>query len=854
MINPWRAALQSEIRRRYIHEEPTEWCNLTVSPSGLVNLSIVSDAFSGLTYPERTAHVQALIREHHTAAEIGFLTLYTIDEAKALELAPPPRPTNTEPGTWHELALWAANSGSAPLNRSRPAGRARTIAFYSFKGGVGRTTALIHVAAALARLGRKVVAVDLDLEAPGLGSAVTLREPHPSRGIVDFFYDRLYRPANEASLVDIPSVVGEVELQAPGRFLVVPAGELSLDYVAKLDDLRAAATTRRGDDLWASFARDLTRHVDPDVILVDSRTGINQWGALSLLRAADELVVFLYPNDQNRQGISLLLQSLAGLGTPTHVVFSPVPATDGPGMDRVRDQWRSLQLQLTGEPKPTDRQVIREPLVVPYLNQVALADRYPTESVVYAYQQIANQIDAGLAANRIAEVLESRDQALILESLPLVLPDEGIRRRNHLPWFYQTPDFRRFLDSRTCIIRGQVGAGKSTLYRLCWDRSLMLSERTAAVSFRSLLIRRLGPTAQSFHRLHDAISAAGATWTDFWRLLSLHAMTRQVYPRPVRSSKELEPDTPDKMSKYSQWSLGPKWGPTQIRVISDILSSADNRRDMMQALVEISKERKASTWLLMDGLDEMLPEQDSLREAVLKGLLDLIKQNDLFGIDNIHYKIFVQEATWSSLPSTVTAYFTGRDVQLDWTYRDFLGLVRQLALASELYQRVEFDVGRNAEANPEHSLQILWGSRLADESEILPVSRWIAHEMSDAAGNLYPGSIIRMLQVARQTELALRSRSDDHPPKDRLLRPESLQAGITAAAIEHAQRVAQAFPRDRELFDQLHQMRASLSLSDASRFSKSEFIDLIRAGIARVENDQLHFGRIYIHGFQMKTH
>jgi hypothetical protein len=174
-------------------------------------------------------------------------------------------------------------------------------------------------------------------------------------------------------------------------------------------------------------------------------------------------------------------------------------------------------------------------------------------------------------------------------------------------------------------------------------------------------------------------------------------------------------------------------------------------------------------------------------------------------------------------------------------------------LASEPYRQVEFDVGRNAEANPEHALQILWGSRLADSSEIVPVSRWIAHEMADAAGNIYPGSIIRMLQVARETELALRSRSDDLPPKDRLLRPESLQAGITAAAVEHTQQVTQAYPHMSDVFDRLLQMSPSLSLPEVSQFSKHEFIDLVRTGVARVEGDRLHFGRIYVHGFHMKT-
>ena len=44
----------------------------------------------------------------------------------------------------------------------------RTVAFYSYKGGVGRTLLLATAARFLALAGKKVVALDLDLEAPGL--------------------------------------------------------------------------------------------------------------------------------------------------------------------------------------------------------------------------------------------------------------------------------------------------------------------------------------------------------------------------------------------------------------------------------------------------------------------------------------------------------------------------------------------------------------------------------------------------------------------------------------------------------------------------------------------------------------
>ncbi|MEM6301295.1 MAG: AAA family ATPase, partial [Pseudomonadota bacterium] len=43
-----------------------------------------------------------------------------------------------------------------------------TVTFYSFKGGVGRSMAMMNVASELVAAGRRVLVVDFDLEAPGL--------------------------------------------------------------------------------------------------------------------------------------------------------------------------------------------------------------------------------------------------------------------------------------------------------------------------------------------------------------------------------------------------------------------------------------------------------------------------------------------------------------------------------------------------------------------------------------------------------------------------------------------------------------------------------------------------------------
>ena len=103
-----------------------------------------------------------------------------------------------------------------------------TITFYSFKGGVGRTLALVNIAAELARIGRKVLVVDFDLEAPGLETFDRLRPPKPHPGIVEFVTD--YRRTMQS-----PDVREYIYEAAPvgkkgGRLWVMPAGRRDAYY------------------------------------------------------------------------------------------------------------------------------------------------------------------------------------------------------------------------------------------------------------------------------------------------------------------------------------------------------------------------------------------------------------------------------------------------------------------------------------------------------------------------------------------------------------------------------------------------------------------------------------------------
>src|ERR1700712_2220606 len=82
----------------------------------------------------------------------------------------------------------------------------RVITFYSYKGGTGRTLLLANMAVLAARLGQRVVTVDLDVEAPGLAYKLLGRVPE-GQGVTGWMRD-VGRSSGDLSLhsrlLDVP--------------------------------------------------------------------------------------------------------------------------------------------------------------------------------------------------------------------------------------------------------------------------------------------------------------------------------------------------------------------------------------------------------------------------------------------------------------------------------------------------------------------------------------------------------------------------------------------------------------------------------------------------------------------------
>ncbi|NER95848.1 MAG: AAA family ATPase [Symploca sp. SIO1B1] len=892
MQETWQRTLKQEITNHYV-QNSQEWVDMNISTSGLLNLTIVSDHFASLSIPQRKEQVLSFL---HQSSSPGFLSLYTLQEAESLNLSPPQAINGDLVYTWQDLALQAAN----PQNYHQPSQRQlrmpRTVTFYSFKGGVGRTTALTHVAWILAMRGRKVVAVDLDLEAPGLSTAFNLN-PQPEYGIVDYFYERSYLPKGVESSISIAQIFGEVRIpNAKGRLFVVPAGDFNLDYIAKVDDLRATTILDSGENLWSIFTRDIQKQLKPDIILVDSRTGINQWGALSLLQAADEIIIFLFPNEQNRQGIELLFQSIQVLiNLSINFVFTPVPDVTETGISRVRKIWQHLQENIksttdfneeTNEDETGDRESdldeskseLAEPLVVPYLPLIALADSYPVPALTDYYHRIANLIDEETDELQRESVLTGADSRWkIIESLQFSEVNAADQKQDLSLVFQRTTDFEKFLDDTTCLIRGRKGTGKTTLYWLLLKKDSSVAEKLARGRLDKVVFlsghgrfNDSRPSRDDFQIIHTELQREEGSWEAFWRAyLLLRAFNENYFKFPrgkkgakFKDLKKILDDLPvDKwQSEHSQSLLQLSTNVNLRLVVKDALYLIDQK---------VQQEDKM-LWLLYDDLDEDFPQSGEVRQQALTGLFQLLQACDASRLTAIRFKIFLREDIWIRLNFDNKSHFNGRDILLQWTRVDFLRLALRQAIHSNNFKQLvnRFSpvesIEQATEEVIEQALELLWGSRRRRGTKAKYVSRWVYERLTDSSGTTFPRSLSILLKAAKERELSYKGQSSIKPPTDRLLRGKSLEIGLKKASEERCNAIREEYPDLGKFFDSLKDNQALLSQEELQTVweksaqdimsSFDDFTDFLsEIGLAewREKEERYKFADIYVYGFEM---
>jgi MinD-like ATPase involved in chromosome partitioning or flagellar assembly len=198
----------------------------------------------------------------------------------------------------------------------------RTITFYSYKGGTGRTLAVANTARFLARFGLKVFVLDFDLEAPGLHYKLGLRsqeEEGPLKGLVDFIHSFTVTDV-VPELAEYVAEIQDLPREFTGKILLMPAGNApSPEYSQRLAEIRLADlfNTRGESDeipqavpLFMELKERIARDYDPDYLLIDSRTGVTEIGGVAVRLMPDTVVCLLHQNKENLAGARGVLRSI----------------------------------------------------------------------------------------------------------------------------------------------------------------------------------------------------------------------------------------------------------------------------------------------------------------------------------------------------------------------------------------------------------------------------------------------------------------------------------------------------------------------------------------------------------------
>lgn len=207
--------------------------------------------------------------------------------------------------------------GGAWLQKHEDISASRRLIFASLKGGVGRSTALCVLAADLASQGHRVLAIDMDVEAPGIGSMLLEEGTMPRFGLLDYLVESGLQEVDDQFY---DSLIGPSWLAAGhGVVSVIPAiGAESISHPKNILSKIARAYLNGKDDAALGITEKMKRLLDRidqrkefDVVLLDARAGLHETTGSALLGLGARVVLFGTDQKQTVDGFGILFENLA---------------------------------------------------------------------------------------------------------------------------------------------------------------------------------------------------------------------------------------------------------------------------------------------------------------------------------------------------------------------------------------------------------------------------------------------------------------------------------------------------------------------------------------------------------------
>lgn len=700
-------------------------------------------------------------------------------------------------------SLLAAPSSQVPPKRST--GRPPIVSFYGFKGGAGRSMAMVHVAALLARKGFRIGAVDMDFEAPGLHSLFGCKG-QVSKGALEILEDGNYldRP------LDMLSSLLAVEMDASGTVLLLPAGRLDENYLRRMDQLRPL--------LWDTYdQRPLTRFFDGfselqlDALLIDCRTGFHGVTGSVLFHYSDLIVCFLPLSEQVWDGVTILAKAwrqarqVRGIAPGILLVPSMVPTLpESKGrLDKFNERLGDL-FRLDADDSEFDLEDRILTSGISYHPGLALdgklARKFVPAGPWIQYEALTDRVGAVLGAGPSGPTERGMDLSAedVLKEIRFEAKDafaEELEESDIQTLLVPTMDARMALAPTVNLVVGAKGAGKTLLWRCCVKRYDVLPRMDGYEYLVGLAPRE----ALDHSGLHLSAAKLSEIYTKakmedkenakaFWILYALRRLAK-TYPYEVDTI--LEPALRGMKTALRAYLVDGE-GLEKLLARDEISTTTEDLLKAADANLHANGKRIV---LCYDGLDVGFygakgknDDWVRRREVFVTGLLQLLIETRGM-LHALHLKVFLREDIFLAVEglqnkSHLEAFKRKIEFKPEDLWRLALNLVAREGTGSRRYRELLEHRGIRApwevdEARLREALEPLWGQTL-ETGNAVRTANFIVKRTSDGADRLFPRTFVQLLNAA----ISQARKMDPQP--DRILPRQALKAGVELASLQRS--------------------------------------------------------------------
>ena len=775
--------------------------------------------------------------------------------------------------------------------------KAELISFYSFKGGVGRTTTMVMAAIELAKRGKQVVMVDFDLEAPGISSLFP-EESMSKYGVLDFFLEN----AVTSDDINIDEYVYTVSdychvNQAGGELYVVPAyGQVCKDD----EELYRKNLMRFNLDIPEYLEEktpidELLMKIDgflhPDYIFIDTRSGLHQIGGITLARYSDMSVLFFFGSKQNVDGMGMVIPALKKCGTPFTLVNCKIPANEDVALIEKKiylegaynalamcdDQYRDGLILIddeTAEHYPVDISYSETLEVINNIEQ--LMKGYNEQKA--NYKELMDIIqDIKLDTSDDSHSTDKAfDQKEILETFADIMngletaaaEDEFSTEASLKENFYPLKGYTFIFDTRKFLVLGQKGIGKTALFSALknneYAKSLAkyLKVDSAQYEYTEWIVGTSQDTnwASEFSCLQNDEQVKAFL---YYKTIEIMASNDTALKSIVENSNvgELFQSEPD-LEMYRKLN-------------SDSVFHFDK---LLHKINEYLKEEKRIITIIYDALDRVVETKD--RAKFSSALIDMWYRNEN-GMQNVRSKIFLRKDIYDrEVDVADKVKLKNYSVTLSWEYDQLFAMVWKRAICKSAEVKRFYENATNQliteiagmsyipiidEQGNRDLLAALIGNKMGSEKKALTYN-WFKNRLSDTQGTIVPRSMLDIFAKAAARELELRN--GNFVSAKNVIRPRCFEESLEAVSYKRVIDLKEEF---REYSNFLDRLKTTIQRSpvDEEMLSraleeseldnpKEEIKNLINIGILRKYQRRLsdpvryHFPDIYLKGLGLQ--